>query len=202
MRLDGSAGPRAVLRAVRRLGLDANPLRRRSDRIEAGLLLLVIMMFCALAPVLAVKADQWVSASGTREVLAEHARHPVASVPAKPPALPASTWSMSGKILPQALSRGPLPPYRAAGFVRIPGPATQTGALIPVVASGAGDSRSPVTMAQVRTRAAAAAVFTPLALALILALALWGVRRILDRRRLAAWGMAWAVIGPQWSRRP
>jgi len=38
-----------------------------------------------------------------------------------------------------------------------------------------------------------------------LALVLYGLaraaRRLLDRRRLAAWESAWTTIGPQWTRR-
>jgi hypothetical protein len=159
------------MRAVRRLGLDRNPLRRSSDRIEAGLLCGMIVAFAVLAPLTAVKASQWVTATGAREVRTEQ-----------------TTQSPTAPSMPSRVT-----PYKAAGYVSMP-----EGALIPVRVPTKG---TPLTMAQVRSRAQLAVVVAPVALALVMALVFWIIRRMLDRRRMAAWGLAWSVIGPQWSRR-
>jgi hypothetical protein len=47
------------------------------------------------------------------------------------------------------------------------------------------------------TAAAAASA----ALGIMLLCLAWAGRRVLDRRRLAAWEAAWAAVGPQWTRR-
>ena len=50
------------MKLTRRLGRDGNPLRRRSDLIEAWLLPAVIAVFLALCPVVAVVTAAWVHA--------------------------------------------------------------------------------------------------------------------------------------------
>ena len=59
----------------------------------------------------------------------------------------------------------------------------------------------PLTNCMVLAGEAAAAIAAPLALgALLLWLACAG-RWLLDRRRLACWDAAWAVVGPEWTKR-
>ena len=49
-------------RLARRLGLDGNPLRRRTDKIEAWLATLTLVVFLTGAPVLSVAAGRaWVA---------------------------------------------------------------------------------------------------------------------------------------------
>jgi hypothetical protein len=40
-----------------------------------------------------------------------------------------------------------------------------------------------------------------LALVTVLSLLAWAGRKLLDRRRLADWELAWAIVGPQWTKR-
>jgi len=59
----------------------------------------------------------------------------------------------------------------------------------------------PLARDQITARVVAAGI---LALALLAAVILglaWGARRLLVRRRLAAWEAAWTSVGPQWTRR-
>jgi hypothetical protein len=165
------------MRAVRRLGLDRNPLRRPSDRIEAGLLCGIIVAFGVLAPLTAVKAGQWVAAAGAREVRAEQTSHPAAVTTIRtPPHRPAL--------------------YKATGLV-----ATSEGALAAASVSARGSEAHPLTMAQVRSRAEVTVMLAPIVLGLVMCLVFWVLRRALDRRRARAWGLAWSIIGPQWSDR-
>ena len=46
-----------------------------------------------------------------------------------------------------------------------------------------------------------AKTLAPAALALLLLGLAWLVRRVMDRRRLAAWEADWALTGPRWTRR-
>src|SRR5438067_13371633 len=48
---------------------------------------------------------------------------------------------------------------------------------------------------------ATAAVIATAALGTALLCLAWSGRRVLDRRRLAGWEAAWAVVGPQWTKR-
>jgi hypothetical protein len=49
-------------RLARKLGLDGNPLRRRTDKIEAWLAALALVVFVTAAPVLSVAVGQaWVT---------------------------------------------------------------------------------------------------------------------------------------------
>jgi hypothetical protein len=160
------------MRAVRRLGLDRNPLRRSSDRIEAGLLCGMIVAFGVLAPLTAVKASQWVAVAGAQEVRAEQTSNPAPATTTKPA------------------------PYKALGLV-----APTEGALADASVSARGSEALPLTMTQVRLRAELTLFIAPVVLAGVMALVFWVIRRVLDRRRLAVWGRAWSLIGPQWSRR-
>jgi hypothetical protein len=137
---------------ARRLGLDGNPLRRRSDRIAIHLGILLLAVFLIGAPQLSVTAIAWAGHAGAAGPQAEHDGHPTSAIrmPAGPTALDV--------------------PPRTGHFA--------------VVA-----------------REATAAVVATAALGIMLLCLAWAGRRVLDRRRLAAWEEAWAVVGPQWTRR-
>jgi hypothetical protein len=52
-------------------GWDGNPLRRRADRLEAGVLAGLIMVFLIGAPILVAVAGHWAQAAGLRALRAE-----------------------------------------------------------------------------------------------------------------------------------
>jgi len=60
-------------RLARRLGLDGNPLRRRTDKIEAWLATLTLVVFLTGAPVLSVAAGRaWVTGHSPTGPLLNH----------------------------------------------------------------------------------------------------------------------------------
>jgi len=59
----------------------------------------------------------------------------------------------------------------------------------------------PLPHRQVLADEAAAAAAATATLGIMLLCLAWAGRRVLDRRRLAAWEAAWAAVGPQWTRR-
>lgn len=73
--------PPATRRAAiaRRLTLDHNPLRRRTDRLQACIMAGLAAAFLAGAPLLAVTAGSWAHAGNLRE---QHAERPWHQVPA------------------------------------------------------------------------------------------------------------------------
>src|SRR5262249_39602983 len=60
---------------------------------------------------------------------------------------------------------------------------------------------APLTDRAVHARATTVALVATLVLLTVLALLTWAGRKLLDRRRLADWGLAWAIVGPQWTKR-
>lgn len=186
-------------RLARRLGCDRNPLRRRSDLIEAWFLPVVIVVFLALGPLVAGATGLWVRADNVAAHRAQLSWHRVTAVllQASPGPLMSDgganswvVWTPARWAVDGRLRFGNVP--AAAG--------TRAGSAVPVWLDRAGKVRVPaLTVAQAGDRVVVAASMALAALAVLLAgLALVG-RRILDRRRLAGWEAAWQSVGPRWS---
>jgi hypothetical protein len=186
---------------TRRLGFDRNPLRRRSDVIEAWLLPAAIAVFLALGPLLVGATSAGAHAENAAAQQAQRSWHRVSAVllAAVPGPMMSDnganswvTWAPARWIAGGRAHVGPVPVL--AG--------TSAGGAVPVWLDRAGHVQTPpLTAGQVRDRAILAALVGLTTLAAILAgLALIG-RWLLDRRRLAGWGTAWLAVGPHWSRR-
>jgi len=146
---------------ARRLGLDGNPLRRRSDAIAIYLGILLVAAFLIGAPPLSGAAIGWAGHAGPR-------------LPApRVPAGPGRTTAVGG----------------AFGYSRV-----RAGQTAP-------DMRPRTGHLAVVAREATAAVVATATLGIMLLCLAWAGRWVLNRRRLAAWEKAWAVIGPQWTKR-
>lgn len=87
-------------------GWDHNPLRRRIDRVEAGLVGALTVVFVIAAPVLTVMAGHWVYGAGVRQQRTEAAtwHH----VPALIQRGPARQEAFSGPLTRPPLWRAPL----------------------------------------------------------------------------------------------
>jgi hypothetical protein len=94
------------MRRSRMFGWDRNPLRRRTDRVEASLVGALIVVFLIAAPVLTVMAGHWVYSAGVRQQRTEAAawRH----VPALIQRGPAGQEAFSGPLTRPPLRRAPL----------------------------------------------------------------------------------------------
>jgi hypothetical protein len=171
-------------RLARRLGLDGNPLRRRTDKIETWLGTLTLVVFLAGAPVLSVAAGRaWVTGHSGRQVsavLLQAAPSVTGLVPAR--------W-----IAPDGRARtGRIPVSRGLA----------AGRTVSLWVNAAGSpTRQLLNHGAVLGREALAAVFAPVALGWVLLCLAEVGRWALDRRRLADWDAAWAAVGPQWTRR-
>jgi hypothetical protein len=80
-------------------GWERNPLRRRIDRVEAGLLTALIAVFLIATPLLTVVTGQWVYGAGVRQ---QHAA--------------AAAW----RQIPAPVQRGPAAQERYAGSLTRP----------------------------------------------------------------------------------
>ena len=67
-------------RLTRRLRDDHNPLRRRSDRVEAWLLPAVLAAFLVLAPLVAAATIWQVHAANAADTTAQQSLHPAPAV--------------------------------------------------------------------------------------------------------------------------
>jgi hypothetical protein len=188
-------------RLTRRLRPDHNPLRRRSDLIEAWLLPAVIAAFLVLGPLAAGAAGLWAHAG---DVAARHAARSWRQVPAVLlAAAPGPMMSDNGANswvvwTPARWTAGGRP--RAGEVPAVAG--TWAGRTVPVWLDRAGHVRlPPPTAGQVRDHVIVAASAALAALALLLACLAAGVRQVLDRRRLAGWDAAWQAAAARWTGR-
>jgi hypothetical protein len=186
---------------TRRLGLDHNPLRRRSDVIEAWLLPAAIAAFLVLGPVLAGLVGLRVHADNAAAQRAEQAWHRVPAVLLRAAPGPMVSDSGADAWLVWTPARWVAGGRARTGVVAAPS-GTRAGATVPVWVDRAGAAQPPpLTPADAGNRVALAISFSLAALAAFLAGLALLARRILYRRRLAGWQAAWLAVGPQWSRR-
>jgi hypothetical protein len=174
---------------------DRNPLRRRCDRAEAALVTVLVAVFVAGAPLLALAAGRQAQDGGPHTGNAQPTGwHQVPAV------LRTSTIRRFAPSPAPAWAR-----WAAPGGVphtgRVLAPAgLAAGAVVPVWVDAAGRLAGPPAQpAQHDSRALA----DGLVAVLILAELLWGAGLaacgVADRRRLAAWDAEWRAIGPKWS---
>src|SRR5215470_2186123 len=186
-------------RLARRLSLDGNPLRRRTDKIAVGLAGLLVAVFLAGAPWLAAAAGGWAGRAGAAGQQAARSWHRVPAVPPRAAPAPAA-WERSGYSLVPARRAAPDGRPRTGGSPVTGGVAA--GRMVPPRVGAAGlPAHPPPSYRAVLARKAAAAVVATIALGIVLLCLAWAGRWVLDRRRLAGWEAAWAAVGPQWTKR-
>ena len=192
---------RCVARTARWLGFDRNPLRRRTDRIEAALRLVLVVLLVAAVPAAAVLAGQRADHLSLNRAYAQRAAdHLVAAV-----------------LLEQAPATGSPDPYTSVQTAWVParwqppGLAARTGEVLAVAGARKGstvriwiDSSGAITDPPLDHRDIAgdvcvAVVATCLGSWLVLLASGALARRALDRRRLSAWDAEWRANGPHWS---
>jgi hypothetical protein len=182
-----------------RLGLDRNPLRRRSDVIEAWLWPAVATLLLGLGPVAAGFAGHWVHVQAGAAQRAERSWHRASAVllaPAPGPVVRDSSDSWLDWTRARWIAAGK--PH--VGEVPVTS-GTDAGARVPIWLDRAGQVRvPPLTAGQVADRAELAEWLAVTALAVALVGAAIALRLLLDRRRLASWDTAWRSCGPQWTR--
>ena len=187
---------------LRRLGFDRNPMRRRTDRIQAITQAAVLVVFLAGAPIAAVSIGHAVYTSRLHAGQTQ-----------------AATWR---RIPAVVLGRAPVvtawyhcgpPPERLSLRWITPAGTSRTGEMtvrenvgpgstIPVWVDDRGWlTHPPWSRAEIIGQAAGLAVAAPAALALLLAIVDSMTSLVLDRRRLAGWEADWSAVEPQWTGR-
>jgi hypothetical protein len=198
----GRPGPAVRSWLAAKLALDGNPLRRRTDRVEAWIMCGLLAAFLIAAPLAAIAAGHWTDRAGVKEQRAQRSWHQtdavlLRSAPRDLVLAYGHPW-LSGK----ALARWHGPGRRVhVGAVTAPlGAAAGATVRIWVNASGAAVGH-PLRSEQLLLRVAAVAALVVVALALVVLGLAHAARLLLDRNRLKQWEAGWACVGPQWTRR-
>jgi hypothetical protein len=186
-------------RLVRRLGLDGNPLRRRSDKLAVCLVALLVAGFLIGAPLLSVAAVGWAGRAGAAGQRAERSWRQVPAV-----LLQAASAPAAGEVFgySRVLARWTLRDGRArTGQIPVSS-GLAAGRTVPLWVDAAGSPAGPLPGHRaVLTLEAAAAAGAAAALGIVVLCLACAGRWVLDRRRLACWEAEWAAVGPQWAKR-
>jgi hypothetical protein len=182
-------------RLARWLGLDGNPLRRRTDKIAAGPASLLVAVFLAGAPVLSMVAARWAFRATNAEQQAARSWRQVPAVLQRATPVPAA-WELFGHSWVQA--RWTAPDGRArAGEIPVSG-GLAAGRAVPLWVDLAG---SPTGHHAMVIRKAAAPFVTTAVLAVVLPCLACAGRWVVHRRRLAGWERHGPLSGPKWTKR-
>ncbi|KAA9152994.1 hypothetical protein FPZ12_035730 [Amycolatopsis acidicola] len=194
-----------VARFWRRIHLGRNPLARRSDRVEAAMLLVVVLGLLIALPLagivgahtysgqLAVSAEQRGSRHLSTATLLQDAPTPV---PASDSAYLGNGTGSAGTAAHWTVAGG------AERFGTIAAdPGTPAGTKVPIWLTDSGDPvPAPLTPSDAATTSVLAGIFSWLVAALALAAVYWMARFVLDRRRAVRWDREWAHVGDRWAR--
>jgi hypothetical protein len=186
-------------RLVRRLGLDGNPLRRRSDKIAVCLAALLVAVFLIGAPLLWVAAVGWAGRAGGVGQRAERSWRQVPAV-----LLQAAPTPTAGEVLgySRVPARWRAPDGRTRTGQILVSRGLAAGRTVPLWVDTAGSPTGPPPSHRaVLTHEIAVAAGAAAALGIVLVCLAWAGRQVLDRRRLAGWEADWAAVGPQWAKR-
>jgi hypothetical protein len=179
-------------------GWDRNPLRRRVDRVEAGVLAGLIMVFLIGAPVLVAGAGHWARAAGLRALRTQSTWSQVsATVPGAAPKSDQFPGELD-TILMRGRWTAPDGRPRSGLIATSPGDAVGNTARIWVSRSGS-PTGAPRGRSELLGWTPIAEVGTALVVAFICFLAVRLQRWLFERSRLTRWHRAWRAQGPRWT---
>ncbi len=180
-------------------GRDCNPLLRRVDRIEAAIMVGLVVAFLTAAPLVSIYAGRLADAQGLREQRSEQ------------------PWRQEPATLQQSASAGQIGADGAwdtswvkaiwaapaggnrTGRIAMPLNARK-GQVVSVWVTPTGElAHPPLTSADLRDRIAFAVLIAIAGVAALELLIAVAVRAGLSRRRITSWENAWRAVGPKWS---
>ena len=192
-----------LARCARRLGFERNPLRRRTDRIEAVIRLVAMVLVLVAVPLAVIGVGQRAGQLALRQANAQRAaEHQVTAV-----------------LLRPAQATGILDPYTSVQLTYVlarwqpSGQPSRSGQVLAAVGARAGSTVTiwidhsgalaspPPDHRDIVGDVAIAALTAGLVTGLLLLGSNALARRALDRRRLRAWDAEWRATGPQWTGR-
>jgi hypothetical protein len=192
----------SLVRLARWLGFDRNPLRRRTDRLEAVLRLVMIILVVLAMPAASVAAGRWADHWVLHKVQTQRTiNHQVTAVllrDAPRTGIPDPYTSVETTWVP-ARWQPAGQPYRTGEVLAVAGARKGSTVRTWIDPSGA-VTDPPLNHRVIRGDVLMAVAATLLASGLLLLGAAALARRMLDRRRLHAWEAEWRTSGPLWSR--
>ena len=204
MRSSAGRGPdRSLARLVRWLGLDRNPLRRGTDRTEAALRLVMIVLLVVAVPAAAVAAGRWADHRALHQAQAQRAAsHLVTAVllrDAPAIGIPDPYTSVPTTWVP-ARWQPPGQPPRTGEVLAVAG--AHKGSTVRTWIGPSGALTDPPLDHRIIVGDVCLAVVATCVLSWLVLLVTWVLTcRALDRRRLRAWEAEWRASGPLWSGR-
>jgi hypothetical protein len=192
---------RRLARLARWLGFDRNPLRRGTDRIEAALRLVLMIMVVVAVPAAAVVAGQRADHAALNRAHAQQAAdHRVNAVLIQQAPATGSPDPYTSVQTAWALARWQPPglPPRTGEVLATAGARKGSTVRTWIDASGA-VTDPPLDQREIAGDVSIAVIATCLVSGLVLLASSTLVRRVLDRRRLSAWEAEWRASGPLWS---
>jgi hypothetical protein len=180
---------------------DGNPLRRRTDRLEAAIVTGLLATFLIAAPVLAIVAGRVTNDMGLREQRAEQSWQQVSATVMQGVATAIEpTYGSTGNWV---LARWTTPGGRQLKGLLSVDTTARPGQRIRIWINGAGHlTAPPLSHTEIEFNVALAALVAPVVLAVVLLAAAGSVHLVLNRRRMADWEQAWRSVGPRWTRQP
>ena len=194
---------RWVAALARRMGMDANPLRRGCDRAEAWLRLGLVLVFLIASPLAAFGLGHLTNDASLRAARAEAANeHQVPAVLLHRVSHNSNDPLYSTSELAWAQARWTAPDGRRRVGEVPAAVGSRAGRRVPIWVNNAGQLvYPPIGQGQIASRVIAVVALTPAILAVILLGVGWLIRRLLDRRRLAGWATEWSAVEPLWTKR-
>ncbi len=190
-----------LARCRRWFGFDRNPLRRRTDRIEAAIRLAMVGLVVVAVPITAIAVGRWADDLALSHARAQAAREHV----------------VTAVLLHQAPATGVPNPYTSVQQAwtparwRPPGQPARTGQVLANVGARAGstmqiwiDASGNVTDPPLDPRTIAGDVCIAVMLTCMVSwVMLLGsqtlAHRAIERRRIRAWDAEWRATGPLWT---
>jgi hypothetical protein len=169
------------------------------DRLEALAALALLAVFLIATPLVALGVGRWSWDGGAATARAERA-----------------AWHQVGAVVTQGVPKPRSDPYGAVYLAQVPvrwivggithtGQVTtaagvRTGATVKVWTTASGQlTDAPLAQGQIEHQAFFAGLLAGLGFSLLLGVTALVIRRILQRRRMAAWDAEWRATGPLWS---
>lgn len=180
-----------------------NPLRRRSDVVEAWTALAVAVLVCVGAPLMGAVTARWAHDEARTTAEEQRAdRHRVRAEVVERPAGPGPSSRTDEQRVPRATVRWTEPGEgRRTAVARVPANARPGDTVHVWFDSRGRNVPPPVDNASVWQHSIGMGTFAAGVSAAGVLLVHRGVREAAMRRRLAEWERAWARTEPQWARR-
>jgi len=192
---------RRLARLARWLGFDRNPLRRGTDRVEAALRLVMILLAVVAVPAAAVAVGRWADHYALHRAQAQLAvNHQVSAVllrDAPRTGIPDPYTSVETTWVPARWQPAGQPP-RTGEVLAVAG--ARKGSTVRIWIDPSGAVTDPPLGPRVVAGDVVMAVVATLLLSGLLLLAAGALAcRVFERRRLRAWEAEWRASGPLWS---